>query len=129
MRFSAEVIIAGVLGLPSAASLTGRSAVGTVYALRTTALGLGLANAEERITWDRPTLRVGDGIFAALHYVLMLRGEHETQAWHPATDSRVRPALHWGRDGWVAMPLDQVSDQVLPGLLSEARGLASGKKR
>ena len=50
----------------------------------------------------------------------MLRGEHETQAWHLATDSRVRPALHWGRDGWVAMLLDQVS---------EARGLASGKKR
>ena len=59
----------------------------------------------------------------------MLRGEHETQAWHLATDSRVRPALHWGRDGWVAMPLDQVSDQALPGLLSEAHGLATGKKR
>ena len=67
MRFSAEVIIAGMLGLASAASLTGRGAVETVYAVRTTALGLGLANAEERITWDRPTLRVGDGICAALH--------------------------------------------------------------
>ena len=129
MRFSAEVIIAGMLGLASAASLTGSGAVGTVYALPTTALGLGLANAEERITWDRPTLRVGDGIFAALHYVLLLRGEHETQAWHLATDSRVRPALHWGRDRWAAVRLGQVSDQVLPGLLSEARGLASGKKR
>jgi hypothetical protein len=40
VRFSAELIIAGLLALASAASLTGGGAVGTVNALRTVALGL-----------------------------------------------------------------------------------------
>ena len=79
-------------------------------------------------TWGRPTLRVRDAIFA-LHDVLILRGDCETQVRRLATDSRLRPAPHWGRDRWVAMPLDQVSDQELPGLLSQVRELVIGKKR
>jgi hypothetical protein len=73
-------------------------------------------------------LRVGDAIFA-LHDVLILRGDRGTQARRRATDSRLRPAPHWGCDRWVPMPLDEVSDQELPGLLSQVRGLVIGKKR
>jgi hypothetical protein len=54
-------------------------------------------------TWGRPTSRVRDAIFA-LHDVLILRGDRE-------------------------MPLDTVSDQELPGLLSQVRELMIGKKR
>lgn len=79
-------------------------------------------------TWGRPTLMVRDAIFA-LHDILILRGDRETQTRRLATDSRLRPAPHWGRDRWVPMPPDQVSDQAPPGLLSQVRELVIGKKR
>jgi predicted DNA-binding protein (MmcQ/YjbR family) len=93
-------------------------------------IALGLASTQEGTTWGRPTFRVGETIFAALHNdLLILRGGRDTQAARLAQDSRLRPAPHWGRDGWVAIPLDQVTDQELPDLLTDAHDLACGATR
>ncbi len=54
-------------------------------------------------TWGRPTSRVRDAVFA-LHDVLILRGDRE-------------------------MPFHQVSDQELPGLLSQVREPVIWNKR
>lgn len=80
-------------------------------------------------TWGRPTFRVGEWIFAALHDLLILRGERETQTARLAEVSRLRPSPHWGRDGCIAIPLDGVSHQDLPGLLAGAHELAEGARR
>lgn len=97
---------------------------------RVRAVALALADAQERTTWGRPTFRVGDGIFAALHDdLLILRGERETQAARLSQDSRLRPAPNWGHDGWVAIPFEEISDRELPALLADAHDLACGAKR
>jgi predicted DNA-binding protein (MmcQ/YjbR family) len=97
---------------------------------RVRALALGLADAQERTTWGRPTFRVGDRIFAALHDdLLILRGERETQAARLSHDSRLTPAPHWGRDGWVAIPFETIADGELPALLADAHALACGTGR
>jgi predicted DNA-binding protein (MmcQ/YjbR family) len=93
-------------------------------------IALVLADAEESTTWGRPTVRVGETMFAALHDdPLILRGERETQAERLARDSRLRPAPHWGRDGWIAIALAEVADEELPDLLSDAHQLAGGAMR
>jgi predicted DNA-binding protein (MmcQ/YjbR family) len=93
-------------------------------------IALGLADAEERTTLVRPTARVGETIFAALHDdLLILRCESETHAARLAQDRRLRPAPHWGRDGWIAVASAGVGDEELPDLLSDASQLAGGATR
>lgn len=127
MRFSTEVSVTGLLAVTSAASVTGRGAAGTVCAPRT--IALGLASAQQRITWGRATLRAAAALVAALSGLLILRGERKTQPRRLATGSRLIPARHGGRERRVATPLDQVSDQAPPGLLAEPRALAIRKRR
>jgi hypothetical protein len=69
-------------------------------------------------------------IFAVLHAdLLILRGERAARAGRLAHNSRRRPAPHWGRDGWMATPLAEGSDQGVPNFLSDAHELASAAKR
>jgi hypothetical protein len=96
--------------------------------VRSTALDL--AAAEELTTWARPAFRVGETIFAVLHAdLLILRGERAMRAGPLTHDSRRRPDPHWGRDGWMATPLAEVSDQEVPTSRSDAHELASGAER
>jgi hypothetical protein len=93
-------------------------------------IAVGFPNAKGRTFWGRPTFRVGESIFAALHDdLLILRGERATQAARLAGDSRLRPAPQWGSDGWIAIPLDRVSHHELLGLLADAHELAEGARR
>jgi hypothetical protein len=108
--------------------LSGGTRVSSPNTIRTTAFRF--ADAEQRATWGHPTRRVGETILAALHnYLSILRRGRETQAARLAEDSRIRPALHWCGDGWIARALADVADEALPGLLSDAHPLAGGATR
>jgi hypothetical protein len=89
-----------------------------------------LAAAQECTTGGRPTFRAGQTMFAARHDdLVILRGERETQAAGLAQDSRLWPALYWGRDGWIAIPRGDVSDEQLPDLFSDTAELAGRATR
>jgi predicted DNA-binding protein (MmcQ/YjbR family) len=85
---------------------------------------LALPGSEERETWHRPTFRVGDEIFATLHDdLLILRSTKEHQEELLASDARFQPAPYWGRNGWVAVDIDDLAEAELPQLLAAAHAL------
>jgi predicted DNA-binding protein (MmcQ/YjbR family) len=88
------------------------------------AAALALPGAEEQETWHRPTFRVGEHLFAALHdELLILRATPKDQTHLLQTDTRFSTAPYWGRSGWVAIKLTDVTPEELPALLDHAHAL------
>lgn len=88
---------------------------------RLRALVASLPETAERRTWDHPTFRVRDKIFATFHehegaHVISVKQTKDQQAaW--IEDPRFFPASYVGRFGWITLYADDVEWDVIEALV------------